>query len=274
MKHLAIICTMNKTKKYLNLLVVLFITINSNLTNAQAKVVAIKGTTVISIARDDTIWIGADSKVTNLTNDIRYDCKLKITDSIIFTYTGSYWYITDLININTDSIFYHCIKNKNTSVDNIIKRFNDTIITALEKIGLDLMQRNKYKVNDTIDNELNAIFSFNRRNVPHMMVNAYRTIVVDTNLNAKKPLKICTEQEWMIANDEKTKCRLYGKIEAIIPEIISIKPQLNKIYIPKLINEMINAESKAQPQEVGGNINIVCITPRGIRWIQKMQPCY
>src|SRR3989304_7237167 len=67
------------------------------------------GTTIIFILRNDTIWIGTDSKVSNNSKElIPPSCKISVHRNLVFTSAG----LThdNFSNIYLDTLFIHCAK--------------------------------------------------------------------------------------------------------------------------------------------------------------------
>lgn len=265
---------MTRARRYCCYKIIVFFVCIVGSIYAEESVLYGEGTTGICIIRNDTIWIGVDSKVTDtMGSDSLFKCKILTTDKIIFTQTGNNFYIDSQINIHIDTLFINCA-NEDAAPTQIINCFHDAVLAAYKIIGSNEMLSMRYSIGDTIPYRLNSIFAFNEESIPHLYLISYKIVVLDTSAGSKNPLKIIFQKNLRRANSEVPSYYLAGRIDAILDTMIHfIAPNLDKLDIPVLINHLIEIQATAQPNHVGGGISIISICPQGINWFQKNKPC-
>ena len=85
-------------KVFFIILLVLILNANAHTQNANSQ---INGTVIIGIIRNDTIWIGADTKFNNTTNlQILNLSKIKIFKNFVYAHAGIFYNAPTKINFN------------------------------------------------------------------------------------------------------------------------------------------------------------------------------
>ena len=91
------------------------------------------GTTIITVVRNDTLWIGADSKVVDTIKDTVYTvCKIISKGDVVFTNSGIIGDWTG--NFNVYNLFMYSYDKGNTIFETM-KIFGDSLILKFKEIG-------------------------------------------------------------------------------------------------------------------------------------------
>lgn len=224
----------------------------------------LKGSAIIGITRNDTIWFGADSKTTHsdVLGNTRIQCKIINAGNIVVAHLGL---MNDFFtNINIDTIITNCVKDgKNTK--SIINYLNKTMIYTLQYISTIAIMGNKYSIGDTLHSyHTGFLIATNEESEPTLHHFEYITTVVE-----KVP-----------KNSFLTKTELISKLYQVKTGILNYCPlgfsilseniiKYQNSIIPNLINELIRREIQKSPDKIGEPISIIQITKDNIKWIQR-----
>ena len=223
-----------------------------------------KGSAVIGIARNDTIWIGADSKITDtgILGSATSRCKIIRSGNIIFAHHGV---IKDYFtNVDIDTIIVHSIEG-GTDVRSIIEYFNQAMIFTLQYISTLEVIGKKYSIGDTLNNyHTGFLIAAVEREQPILYSLEYDTKVNDTV--PRQSFLTKTELIQQHYNAEIGKIRYFAQGVGNIDEEIRAYQNRN---IPSVIVELIERAIQKFPDHLGGPISIIQITKDDIKWIQK-----
>ena len=243
-------------------IIIIIISVNF-ISNAQSNSSISKGTTILTVIRNDTVWIGADSKeTTSWSNTIV--CKIIRKPSFVFAHAGISGLRSDKEEINI--IEFALNHSGGESLQKIMNNFNKNFTDIFTRLIMKIKVYSNYSVGDTISN--------------------FITSVIFANYESRQANVYFFDFIPIIAKNDSVEIKIHynsrtGRIgggfhPALSGERDIIEQIINKYStsnIPEAINILINKEIKAVPQIVGLPINIIRIDKDGIHWIQKNQPC-
>ncbi len=226
-----------------------------------------KGTCVVCVIRNDTIWIGADSKVGQFELDVKTFCKIIESNDFVFTHSGLYihgWKGTDVNKIFRKSA------SKGVDVYNTMNIFKNDMIRVLEGLGLYEILHNQFSIGDTINIiKVTALFATYNQGKAKRFTQIYSTIVIDT-FNVKTIVKI---DSTFAPKEGGFSYGVIGANAYIAGYIQRNEKEVRALPPIKLINTFIKIEAKNLPEIVGGPIDMIRITKEGISWIKVKEKC-
>jgi hypothetical protein len=261
------------------------------------------GTVIISVIRNDTIWIGADSKVKEgifVYDTFFNQCKIRKYGDFVFTSSGIY---SDE-NFDVDSILTS-IQNRVDSFNEIIDTFTTTIIPHLKKFGeryaLDLWERKQaleqgYIIgNPTIDEfividslirtkfkpgsllqALSSVFAKFINGKPRFFFRDFYIRLMDTTKIDSTSIYIQLMADSTIYNPNENIVKYYGVTPIIRTLDYSLRNKgkplgdaIEGVDVCDFINFYIKEEIKNSPLDIGEPISIIRLTKDRIEWIQN-----
>ena len=246
-------------------IIIIIISVNF-ISNAQSNSSISKGTTIITVIRNDTVWIGADSKETTSWGNTIV-CKIIRKPSFVFAHAGISGLRSDKEGLKNINIIEFALNHSTgNSLQKIMNNFNKNFTYIFTRLIMKTKAYSNYSVRDTISN--------------------FITSVIFANYESRQANVFCFDYIPIIVKNDSVEIKINynsrtGRIgggfhSALSGERDIIEPIINKYStsnIPEAINLLINKEIKAVPQIVGLPINIIRIDKAGIHWIQKNQPC-
>ncbi len=230
---------------------------------------AVAQTTIVAIRTPEEIWIGADSKVTNVHNKsiTKSVCKIKQVGRLFYAfagfsnYTGSSYDLVSIVN--------KACRN-NLSLSGKVKTFEKLIVPPLSK-ALKRIQINRpsYFAEEIQDKAvIQIVFAGIENGEPSFFV---RNIRVEDNDGNSPTITI---NEVSCPGDcEGGEMVVYlGHTEAI-ESFLETKDSFWEIGYAAGIRELITIQIEAEPDDVGPPIDMLRISNRGAKWIQKKPRC-
>jgi hypothetical protein len=220
-----------------------------------------KGTTIIAVVRNDTVWIGADSKVTDEDgNFVGTTCKILRYNDIVFAHAGLK---TDFVaDIDIENIFISSYF-RNKTLSGTVKTFGDSLMLAIDRANRNSKIGMEYEIGDTIKTHIVEAYFAGVENdtlklfvyliVPWVGVLHRNGIVFSPYLR-----EVSAQQSSFIPvfGGYANKIRYIGDI-------------FKSGDVPQLIRAMILIECAKESKFVGEPINIIRITKNGIEWIEN-----
>jgi len=219
-----------------------------------------RGTTVVGIARNDTIWIGADSKMEDGTTK----CKIVKTDSMVFTHAGIF--NESITQINIDTLFVRTVR-KVRNVKETREWFNYAMRYILQLTGsLKMPGSIKYRIGDKIlEDQTGCLIATYLNGKPIIYTHEYITTVLDNNLASP-----CQTRTDVIYDSYVTEMGGFRIFSFGYDKLIrNATEDFSNWDIPTLINHLIGMEINRTPSKVGKPISIIRLTKNKIEWVQK-----
>jgi hypothetical protein len=220
------------------------------------------GTCIIAYINNDSIIVGIDSRVvishiTGWTEDSTM-CKVGSTNNIYYMFTG----ISDPQNLDIFDFSKIACETTN-NIDSAVMKFTTLFTPALYRYLKTDFGKKSF---ENIPSPISIIF-FGLQNKEPYMVSLYFTF---DNLPNKSAFLNVEKQPISLTN---TGYVLWGTYDAISSFLHTNQNYITQVSGVLFINTLINIQSKSTPKIVGGPTNIVCITQKGVEWIQKNIRC-
>ena len=214
--------------------------------------------------RNDTIWIGADSKIISKEGgpSLTPRCKIIKANNFVFVHAGLFGYG----GYDIDSIFYYCYGiGRNYYNTRIL--FKDLTIKVLYQIASEKVTRDPQKfISGKKDTDyVSTVFATYETYKAKFISYVYKATI---GKNDGGVYTITNVDSTII---ESSLGATYTYLGGVYDAIILMRPNKNE-DIPTFINNLIKIEIKAEPNKVGYPINKIRIAKDGIKWIQKKQP--
>lgn len=247
--------------------VAFFIVALTSISYAQKSFIEKSGSIFVCIQRNDTIWIGVDSKI--YQNPSIIECKILKFDNFVFAHVGLTRGTDMYRNFvwDIDSLFYRAITIK-SNFYGIRNYINKSCKVWSSRIGLIEAAKNKMSIGESvIEASITSLFAIYEERKAKVFIYNFLPIVVKTKSGDST---VTTQVDsGLVIGTKNIKKSLGG----VFQEIAHINPTDISTDIPIAIRELIKIEINAHPDKVGYPINIIRITKDGIRWIDKHQPC-
>jgi len=220
------------------------------------------GTTIICVVRNDTVWIGADSKIVDQFGKfIGIGCKVFSGKNFVFANSGLFGYG----KYNIPNIAYRSIGEYFTIND--LWLFKRYAIKILYEIGENMSTRKIYKAGQSEEVHFSTIFATNTNGNTNIFFDTYELEVGCCNRGSVYAI---VKVDSVFASGISTNVLTYKA--GIYDEIKSMDANRTE-DIPIFIKKLITIEINAHPDSVGYPINIIRVTKNKIDWIDKHPPC-
>ena len=252
--------------KYITFFIILLCCISYS----QESITQYHGTILIGITRNDTMWIGVDSKSVGNNGDVRTACKIIKTPEFVFAHAG----LTQvniksgnkvIKEIKIDSLLYDAYK-QGISMDKTMEIFNKNFIHMHEIEGSLMNSKANYPINFVLNEIASTIFFAKYdNNKIEFIFNYYFPIVREHNHIEVKfsPHKVVSKM-----GDEVKIAPFFPRFRKKEPLVIDISKD-----IPANLRNFIKHQITVDTTNLGLPINIIRICKNGIDWIDKHQPC-
>jgi hypothetical protein len=251
-----------ETPAMIKYILVIIVTFLSNLCIAQNQrgINLIKGSTVICIRTPDSIWLAADTKMVETTDQkVLKTRKLIAKDNIFCGFVG-----TMIIKNETSEIFnaYKILEKvieKEKEFDKVCKVFSDSLDNQLNFILSVLILRKKIEILEYYTSHpiLEYIILSNTQNFPYLRV---QYVVKKEGENYKLENLKKTPIESSDINILGVKTHIEPFMENNLSYMHGFKNMKDK-----LVN-LIGVEAKGSPQEVGLPADVLVIHKNGHQW--------
>lgn len=227
--------------------------------------IIIGGTTTVTLLTKDSIWMAADSRETSVENKkivgARLHLKINVCNNIFFTVTGSWGTIRDdkkVVRFDAKKIIINTI-NKYKNFDSSFDNSRKTIAEELNALWKDMPDDLKEELKGNLNGKLVEVMMV--CNDGGLFYKAFDIGLVLNNgvyefVSIAKPLFV-------------NKIYMTGFSKEIHKVIDSPDFAFDIERIKETLIELIELEVKANPDKVGGTVDVVNIYKNGYKWLTK-----
>ena len=225
------------------------------------------GTTIITVISSDSIWIAADSRVTEKTNEniisVKYESKINERGSIFFTIASSIAYIN---NEKGERVFdakeiVNKMSDKYIKIDSVFKYSCEGITYSLNELYKIMPPNYKESLTKKGSLELMQILMVSNKNLLAKSANIYLIKKNDTFefYSRESVIKVDDNNPYYIFP--------FGHKKEIEKVVGSPSFEFDQDRIKEILIDLIKLEEKTNPDAVGGAIDVVVIYKNGHKWL-------
>ena len=236
---------------------------------AQNDIPVTKGTAIISIISNDTIWIGADSRLQNTRNGSVSDTAYKIikSENMVFAHSGLFNTSDGSLNINR---LFKESAAAGKSFTGTVLLFDDLLISQLLAFNWKSLLPGRLMTGDTLtDLNITTLFAKSDSTETLIVIQKYHPILRN---DEKLDIRYQCDTIRNVDNN-------YINIGAMgnVQEIMSFLDRTGVAMLEatnpeKFITFLIkDIAAKNHPAKVGGPVDIIRLTKDDIKWLKVKQ---
>jgi hypothetical protein len=227
------------------------------------------GSVAVAVIRDDTIVVAADSRtVTDGTTNPDTACKITVVKDVVFAATGllkGNRYALGIIDYARSVLAdplktWYKLKTFQSGASKLLTSWMD-IPEVRDSLAASPYYRNKHSVH--------SMFCFFSDGKPVVVKYSFTPSLVGKRFKiggvydagARKPGEIL----WIGASEQ---------TDALLKQDREFSDRIHALDAVSAAKAIVEKQSEFTPGIVGGNVDIVLITPKGAEWIRRKQNCY
>ncbi len=229
-----------------------------------------KGTTVAVIMKNDTVWIGADSKISYDFDTLEIQrCKILMFKDFAFAHLG----LTTIPQINFDvNVVIENIQNRTENIDQIKFEMNKSMYDILNKIGDNYIKENPHYLefnsgSQIVEFNIINLFCYFKNDISFVDEFRYRVFKIS---NTEIEIKLDTLSR---KSNIYPSLEIYGEREdswSYMNEHPNYRYNENPVTI---INKIIAIEATFRTKDVGLPCDILRVSSKNFEWIQCKEHC-
>ena len=219
------------------------------------------GSVFLCVVRNDTVWLGVDSKIYHRSTPI---CKIFRAKNFVFASVGIFEIKQSGIAFNIDTTLQYCLRHEGFDFYKTMWYFKKICNYYVGLFGVAFDNTYHYPIGTKIlDASIKVLFATYKSGKAKVFTYDFSPLVTKSQIIAVPDSEsiIGTRGNWSIA---------YG---GEVDKIYGVVPQTLSNDMPTVIKHLIGIEIDAMPEKVGYPINIIRIDKGGIHSIEKHQPC-